>query len=374
MKKLFLFILGVSLAFTSIASGGEEYRILKDLKDTWRFYSEKDNALLPYIPENNVNTRTLYFYTEPGKYPGESLIIAFQDGASLWINDQLVRYYEKADTVHFSMDSLTSLYSPGILNMVLYHPSRSLTGVFTVVGSKIDAGFAALVINPIVPRSINTSRNYFIIIGILIVVFYTVLLNLYPKDSRIFFSLGTALFSNTSSDELFKPKTITKAQFLYLLALSSIIAFLILVYHNNVGIAAMDNWLRESSLFFSWSVLTLAFFILSILKYLLILIMCNLFDISDKVNYYFFEITIFSTVFYSGLFITISIVGLAFSYYTPAVLAFMFYLVITFYLLRTAIMFLKIRSKTTVKNLHLFSYLCTTELLPVIIGMKYFMN
>ncbi len=357
-----------------MASQAEEYRILKDLKDTWRFYSDKDKGLLPYIPENNVNTRTLYFYAQPSKYPGESLIVSFQDGASLWINDQLVRYYEKADTAHLSMDSLAAVYNSGVLNMVLYHPSRPLTGIFTIVGSKIDDGFETLVINPIIPRTINKSKNVFIIIGIIIVIFFTVLFNLYPKDAGVFFSLRSALFSNTAADELIKPRAITTAQFLYLLALSGIMAFLIILYHSNIGIAALDNWLGDSALFFSWFVLTIAFFILVILKYILILLMSNLFDISDKVNYYFFEITIFSMVFYSGLFITISVIGLGLSYFVPTALTFMLYLVIVFYLFRAAIMFLKIRSKTTVQNLHLFSYLCTTELLPVIIGMKYFLN
>jgi hypothetical protein len=375
MKKLALSTVVIILLFTSGVIGGNEYRILHDLKDTWKFYSPRDNALLPYIPENKVNTRTLFFFVEPDRFPGESLIISFPAGSSLWINDQLVRQYEKADTIQFPLDSLAmAYYGQGKLSMTLYHPSRPLSGIFTWVGTKIETGFDPLVINPISPRKFNESQNEFIVIGLLIVSFYAMLLNLYPKDSRIFFNIGFVLFSSTTSDDLFKPRSITKIQFLYLLLLSGMTAFLILIFHHNIGIIALDKWLVETPVFISWFVIAISFFLLILLKYLLILTMSNLFNISDKVNYYFFEIIILSMIFYSGLFIILTIIGLGFSYHITTLLSYMVYLVVAFYLFRAAFMFLKIRSKTSVKNLHLFSYLCTTELLPVIIGLKYFLN
>jgi hypothetical protein len=272
------------------------------------------------------------------------------------------------------MDSLAMAYGQDQLPMILYHPSRSLSGVFTWVGTKIDKGFDPLIINPISPRVHHESRDILIIIGLLIVSFYAILFNLYPKDSRVFFNIGTALFSGTTSDDIFKPRPITNVQFLYLILLSSITAFLIVIYHHNIGIVALAQWLGETPVFLSWLIIMISFFVLILLKYLLIIAMSNLFNISEKSNYYFFEIIILSMVFYSGLFITIAIIGLGFSHHISAVLSWLVYVVIAFYLFRAAFMFLKIRNKTSVKNLHLFSYLCTTELLPVVIGLKYFVN
>jgi hypothetical protein len=356
-------------AQSSVPSG---FRVVQDFRDTWRFYSKSDAALLPYIPENEVKTHAVYFQANPSRYPGEQLIIAVQAGSSLWIDDQVIGLYAQKDTLYLPMDSLSDRYGGTTLNFAVYNPDRTISGLLTIAGEKSDTAGNRYDLYPMLPRKHAAGRDVFVLLGMLIIVFFTVLFNVYPKNGRLLFNLSYALTGSSSLEETFNPRTISKAQFLFMLGMGSIASFLLLVFHRQVGIAQLSDWLEATPLPLAWLSMSLLFFVLINLKYLLIVLMSRLFSIEEKVYNYFFDIFILSMVFYSALFVVVVAAGLTIPHKMTPLLNALVYAVTVYYLLRVALLFIKIRSRAAVKNLHLFSYLCTTELLPVVVGIKYF--
>ena len=108
------------------------------------------------------------------------------------------------------------------------------------------------------------------------------------------------------------------------------------------------------------------------LKILLVYVSSFIFRLS-KINIFFIkEMMNLNMVFVSLLWL-IAIAYLLFNASLSVnILAFLKVMVVVFYLLRMILMYFKILKLSGFTNVYLFSYFCTTEIFPLIIGLKYF--
>ncbi len=349
----------------------DEYEIIKDLRLNWEFYSEKDQGFLPYIAGNNITTDAIYFHLPLERYRNKYLIISFQPSASLWINERLIGYFPEKKTEWYSIDSMAQNHVKDTLLVSIYDPTFSFDELVTVIGVKAPAVVKGKTVNEIFMREVNENKNDFIIIAFIIIAFFTFWYNVFPRDFKYFFSIGSVFHRYKGSGSITGSLVISKPQLIFIFGLSTVIAFL-LVVHQYVDEVSVLKWLlAEKPVFWGWFLLSLIIFIVLMLKYLLIIILSSLFGIRDLANYYFLGIMVLSMIFYVALFITMVISGLSIYHNAGEVLRFLTFLVVFFYPLRLVFMFFALRRNTTVNNLHLFSYLCATELIPIIFGLKY---
>ncbi|MCK5466930.1 MAG: DUF4271 domain-containing protein, partial [Cyclobacteriaceae bacterium] len=92
------------------------------------------------------------------------------------------------------------------------------------------------------------------------------------------------------------------------------------------------------------------------------------------INFYFIEFLRMAMIFYSIMFVILSYTVINKFYLVDILLESLIFIVIFFNLIRFIIIYFKFRRSITMKSLHLFSYLCTTELIPIIIGLKFFLK
>ena len=370
--KIFILIFYLCSFTFCMGQGPEGFNVVKDLKSEWLFYNSKEANYLPYIPENGQQTNAIHFFLNIDRYPGESLIVNYPDNTSLWIDDKLIQNYAKSELVITRIDSLREIIPGEELHIILYNPNKNFNQLRTIVGHEATTWNSYDQLNKITKRKDFAEKDSFLIITLIIISLFTLLFQLFPKDFRDFFNIGSLFLVSTASDDFFKPKTQLKAQMIFLLALSSLIAFLLVVYHYYQPLQPLTSLLGDAGVIGSWMIITFLTYLVIISKYLLIYLASALFNIGDKINYYFFEIVILSMVFYTLLFILLAGIELLSFSSTESFIKIMVYPIVVFYILRLIILFFKIRSGTSIKNLHLFSYLCSTELLPIVIGLKYF--
>jgi len=171
-----------------------------------------------------------------------------------------------------------------------------------------------------------------------------------------------------------KYRTLTKTQSLvivYEAALISGVLIIFLNYYENPLSEILDKNINPV---ISWlAILTIVLFLM-ILKYLLISIISTLFHVSDKTNFYFIEFLRMAMIFYSMVFVVLSFLVINQFYLVEDVLQSIMTIVVIFNIMRFIILYFKFRRTVPMKSLHLFSYLCTTELIPIILGMKFFLK
>lgn len=363
----------MSLTFSITLTFGQsdEYEVIRDLKLDWEFYSEKDQGYLPYISGNNISTKSINFHLPLPKYRNKFLIITFRPGSSLWINDRLVGYYPETKTVWFSIDSLIMNHVEDSLLVSVYDKASSFDRLVTVIGVKAPVSVSTKTVNEIFVREISAEKNSFIIIAFLIIAYFTLWYNVFPGDFKQMISLSSVFKNFKSSVSISTSVIASKPQLIFLIGLSSIIAFLLLIHQYIDDLSVLRWLLTDETVIWGWVLLTLLVFVALLLKYLLIIVLSYLFGIRDLAHSYFFGIIILSMIFYMFIFIVVVASGLSVYHRTGSVVQFLTIPVLFFYPLRLIFMFFVLRRNATVNFLHLFSYLCATELIPIIFGFKY---
>ena len=370
IKKSFVLI-PLVLSALLVFGTPDDYEVIKDLRDDWEFYSEKEQGYLPYITGNIINTNTIYFHLPLQQYRSKYLIITFRPGSSLWINQRLVEYYPENKTAWFPIDSLLQNHVRDKLLISVYNPTSSFDTMVTVIGVEAPSTLSRDRMNEIFIRKTSPIKNSLIIIAFFIITLFTFLYNVFPVDFKQFTSFSLLFHTYNSMGSITKSILFSKTQMVFLLGLSSIIAFLSLIHQYVVDIPLLQWFLEGKPVVWAWILLTIVIFISLILKYFLIIVLSSLFGIRDLANNYFLEIIILSMIFYLILFIVVVASGLSVYHRTAEIVRFLTIPVAIFYPIRLIFMFFRIRKKASVNNLHLFSYLCATELLPMIIGFKY---
>ncbi len=352
----------------------EKYEIAYDLQDNWLFYSSDDQSYLPYVAENMVDTKSVHFNLDLKRFTGEELIISSSSGLSLLIQNQYITYFDVDTTEVFSIDSLAAYYGINDIWITFYRPDGDFSQLKNYIGKPKIFTISRSPVNELESRPRNHDKSLFSLIIILIFGVYTFLLNVFPKDFKEFFNVSAVFTFRSVDEDIYKSRVLSKTQVLFLLGHSLLLSYLVILYFYFRNQNSAYNVVSNHSIVPWWIYTGFLLFILILSKYMLIYIFSLLFDIRDKINLYFFDFIKMSVSFYSLTFLFVVIIFFSSYFHLENVVNLLFNLAIIFSFIRFIVLYFKLRGSTTIKNLHLFSYLCSTELLPIVLGMRYFLN
>jgi hypothetical protein len=169
-------------------------------------------------------------------------------------------------------------------------------------------------------------------------------------------------------------RTITKQQWMVVIYQSALLAAIMTIALHYYHAPDALRFLVEIDILFGWLLAFAITLIALLLKYILIFIVSSLFDVASSINFYFIEYLRMTTLFYSIVFVILSFTVVNYFFGLQQVSGGLAPVVIGFYLVRFGVIFFKFQRNLPIKNLHLFSYLCSTELIPIIIGLKFFLK
>ncbi len=351
MKSILTFFIALIVSLPGIS----QRMITQDLRPDWQV--QRQEKLEKYTGQKS---RTIYF-TLSRKSLGSSLMIQDRYPFSLFINGKLSGRYK--DNLTLRVDSLWVLYQGKLF--IAVHQERPIYSLQTLLVSKTSqADFD----NP--PRSGNFFSDFVIIASLLLLVALIGLLRVNTGLTLDYLNV-IKLFSLQDRDESTVASRIGASINLFFFALIGFFLGLILLIIFNIApdqVRFAGNFIFNSTpqAFLYWVLLSAIILALLVTKLVLIASFSLLFGLRDSVRFQFFNFVrlLFVT---AGLMACIATVYFIFHLQGPN----LFYSLLTtgslFIVIGILFLFLKLLARTSFPVFHLFSYLCATEIIPLVI-------
>ena len=222
-------------------------------------------------------------------------------------------------------------------------------------------------------------RNVFITISILLLLIYAVMRNAFPRVFGMTYHFVN-LFGFRVKEEIgMSLKLLSKGQ-MFMSAIYALTLSFLLLY---LGIYLLDD---ESVLFnlisiksywnglLVWLLISFAIYLTILIKLVFLLLMSWLFNLRNGYKRQFSDFFTTSSVFFLMASIALSILLYAQIISGANLSRVLAEIVIVFFLYRTVLIYIKLLQTASYSKLYIFSYICTTELIPLFIGINYLMK
>lgn len=356
-RFLFLLFCLNAIAFSSIG------QTTIDLQPSWQQYA--NGKYLPYDVDATGNT--IYFNIESAKYPGAQLKVESSRPYFLFLNGRLAG--EFTGSVSFPLDSLAGRYATNRLLAGIFQTAINPRELKTFM-IRHDAQRAEL--TPTYRPSSNF-KDFVIVSGLIIIIFFLVIAQINPKLAADYFSVGKIFSPREADDTQSNARLTSSNNFQFYIGCSLLLALylLIILYHLPEEYAlplkfrATTFWL----IVWQWIRLSALILVMFIAKIIIVFMLTRLFNMRGLARVHFFN----------WMRLILIVVGaatiLVFSYYilrgqNETIFVTFLSLIVATLIAWIFIVFMKLNGKTEHSMFHLFSYICATELIPLLITVK----
>lgn len=369
MKQGFIW-LGLFLLLFRFSAQAEDFERIEDLSLNW--YYNEGSISLPYVKGNNIDAPAIHFELNLARYPENYLTIKHIYPGLVFVNGKVFKVSEGRINLRLPVDSLLDIYPEGKILITCFSEKGDYDKLAThISATAFTFKNAAGGNNLIVKRKYE--RSDLIVILLLILSFFAIALNRNKKSFQDFYSLEETLAGRIKDDSVYKLKLFSQNNLVIFLFHASILAFLVmLLARYSDARYSFEKYFFQSE-FLTWTLLSVLVFIVFFFKYLIIKYIGELFDLGNSANYYFYEFMRLSMAFFLVLFVLAAVVVISYPHKADNMAQIGINITFFFMVIRLVFLFFRIGKVSGFKNVHLFSYLCTTETLPIIVGMRYFL-
>ncbi|MFM9839085.1 MAG: DUF4271 domain-containing protein [Cyclobacteriaceae bacterium] len=359
MRRIFIFLLWL----LSWASHAQEVTSSQqvDLKEHWLVYQSGQ-----WAPFNNQSSTSIFFWVDGRKEKSNFLSIDGKHSFSVFVNSKLI--LQKDGKAKFSIDSLSKIYSPQFF-VGVFAP-RGVHQIHTSIektqfGSKLEAPF----------RKGNYFLDFTILATLILIVCFVLFLRTNPALTFDYLDV-MKLFSFQNRDEsTLTLRIASSVNLLIYLYGSFFLALMLLISLHFMGQqVSLINFFPIHSTgqgFWQWMILSVLIFGLLLIKLLWLVLLSALFDFRDTVSLQFFNfvrIILTSVCLLAAICTIYFVMGVRqenYFFHLLTILSLVF-------ILGTALMYFKLLAKMPFHFFHLFSYLCASEIIPLMILVKVF--
>lgn len=342
--------------------------VLRDILTDAYFYSEREETYLPLIGEENFSSRSIHFRIYEDQHAGTFLSLKSDQKIAVYIDQKIVAIIPEKEKILWPTDSLFHVHGEDV-KLTLYHPElsmQSLNVYLLGIDSVVDEQLSESEIIILKQRKADRAFNNFIVLGLLILgAFLAVLYNFYPRVTADFFRFSRAIAFREMDENLLKSRPYTRINTLFYFFFSLAAAYLLIfqLYLGEFQIvsglssfgAILWLWIKVSSIIFIWL----------LIKFLIVKNFTSLFNIKVFLpSHYFNYIRLGLLIFMIMIFVTV-ISYFAFEIVSSDYYTSLFTILLIAVALRSMFLFFKLMNSAQYKFLHLFSYLCGTELIPL---------
>lgn len=359
-------ILKVVFLFASInVRSQEEFVVKKDLQDDWLIYAEKGYHNFETSEES---THTIYFSINPSTYRGDYLLINNPHEFSIFLKGTLLQ--DQVKRVVLPIDSLKKLASANLI-FIAIHLNRKIApdNLSTTLCSKVT--LTAHVETPHTLRPDTSFRDFVVSVVMGLLIFLVGVVRLNPKLSSDYFSVTKIFSLRENEDDQFYYR-ITSSNILFYLFTSMLFSlfFLIAGYFLELGgefhmTGAKEYW----EYLLTWAKVSLIVFGLLFIKIVATFVIALLFGSREVAGFHFLNFIRLSLV-------SIGLLNLVLVFYfllhgqRVGVYNFLYNAFGWILLSWIILLFLKLANRVRHSVFHLFSYICATEIIPVLVIIK----
>ncbi len=354
-----------------------------DLEDEWQVYDTKYNSYVPYIEDRHVDSKTASFWLDTQKYKGYSLTLYSPKDVFIFINKKLCKEVTQEGWITFSIDSLQQAFDQKKKLFFTFYdrgyrlPLKSVhIGYFKedfITTKKTKKQESKIQEKS---RYLSGVKDFMIIIGGVLLGVFTLLWNFHPKTFLSYYSFRSSVSSLSRKDISLISKPFNAINLLFLALHALVISlFFMLAQKDVTGILNVSFKLVNAnydfvSLLANYALFFAIVFGLIFLKYILLKVFGILLSL-EKIEYtHFYEYMRLSKLFYTIAVIFPVFMLISAEEYITELNKYFIYFVIGFHFVQTMLVSFYVNKRVQFKNLYLFYYLCSTELTPLLIGIK----
>jgi hypothetical protein len=355
-----------------VSQAGELEKYSKDLGSRWHIYDNELNKFVPFVPAGKINIKHLILPVGRYEFPGARISFDLPGGAHLFVNGNYLVNAEGKKTASLNLDSLFNVYSYDTLIFGIYYsvatsvPAKA--GLLITGSEENNPGISNIEIGS---RQFLTDLNEFVIIGLMITIGYVAFLfNYDQKLFRQYFNVARIFSRPETDDFLERSRPLAGTDMLFIILEALLLGFycnlLMYRYHSDYELTKF-NFL--SGIFY-WILLSLVLLIWNFIKFSFIRNLARVLQIREVIRIQFFEskrITVLLLLINTILAIVLLF---GFKIHFSVYLDFLMKSLVIGAVLRFLIVSLKILNNVPYKKMYIISYLCTSELIPVVIGLK----
>lgn len=341
-----------------------EHPVVTDLSKDWKVFS--DGAFESYVPGSHLRDQTVYFEVDPRRYNKNSRIeLEAARPFSVYLNNQQIASNTKF--ISFDIDSLrTKIPAPWLFGA---HHSKGLSWLKTKVVSptelRADTG------NTI--RAPQFYLDFSIIVSAVLLIYFVVLLRSNPRLTFDFLNFVKLFSVQERQDSLLNSRISASVNILYYLFCSLVAGFALLtIFHFGEDLIPISRSFTTNSLggsFLQWLKISGLILIVLLIKLILLIGVARLFDFREAPSsqfYNFVRLTFFVSIL-SGM---VCLCYFVFEIQSPEAYNFLLSAIILLLILWVIIIGLKLLGRSSFRFFHLFSYLCASELIPIVVLVK----
>jgi hypothetical protein len=368
MKQFRSVCLAIFLLASPVCVEAQKFFIAKDLSTNWQVHQGER-----YVPFKNAHdkTSTIYFWLEPAKFAKATLRLDSNEPYTVFINGQLIADAEA--TLDLPLDSIRGMFTMPVLLFAI-HQEKIRTG-----------GLQTLVLSPKAPvQSLSESPMHFsffrdfAVVGMLILVSVLILVvQLNPKLASDYFSVVKMFFSREGEDSQIYSRITSSINILFCVYSSLMIAYSLMIIFRFVpsqyvvALAFQSNTFGESMVL--WMKLSGIVLAGIFLKVLLVFFLSGMFGLREVGGIHIFNWVRLLLILFGSLttvlFVYFISHGQSENFHVTS-LQIISWLLIGWMLL----IVLKLSKRMSHSLFHLFSYICATELIPLLITIKVLYN
>ena len=353
----------------------EEYHVVYNLSDDWQVYDENYGAYVPYIAKRHKNSKAMSFWLDLEQFQGDKLVFLAYEGNYLMINNTLCKQFNRQGWHALDIDSLGNIYKDKHIFCSFYDelPRLPLPGLFIahLKTSSINKQEETEVRNNLFQAKSRKRTNfkYFITLQILLLMlFYTTTLNYHPKSLKGYFNWRSSLSRVSRIDSNLIYKNINGVTLLILTGHALIIALVYEILFGNTQnvqqeytmVSGYTGYLQK----FVWIM------ILIVMKYIFTTSLGLVLNMEKGLSQvHFFEYFRLSMLFYSILAIVVVFFNISFP--SMDIQRIIVWVILLFHLIQAFLVSFYVLKQIRYTSLYLFYYLCITELIPLMVGIKF---
>jgi len=343
------------------------------LASDWLTFQAQRNQLVPYLPDYHNEAQALYQWVSFDAFTNPKITLAARQNLCLFLDNKLV--FVADSTARYTLDLSPYLLPGKKYLLTIWHPSQQPNYLSFQSATEQVAVMSATqkTLLQLLPKQPDMRKSALVLFMMVVGLLYGSLRLTFPSDFSSIFRVGNFSKHSTLEEGLLAKPIGNWSSVLFVLAFSLSFALLIAAIHTNIEDLALLNQLfnaAQADLISKILFYTLLIFLFVVFKFLFLRLMGFTFGVEDVVltQYREFLRTLLAV---GGFLPLIMLLYLAFAQSTPSVVYLLANSSITILLIFTvARTFITVSNKYSLQNLHLFSYLCATEVIPLMILLK----
>lgn len=369
MKRFVLFVLLFTLANSLEAQ--ENWALLKNLSENWFYY---DEGWKPVTDRYEVYD-AIYFQSKELSYDEKYLMISYPGEFSVFIEDRVISSAQDSLLLSYSQLNKDYAYDPQDLISVHANDLRAQYLATSIMAKYYvtDEPVVDDIIN-IESRPATHVESYLAILFLILLVITAIMRSNYFKAFADFYNVSK-IFSGRDTDEsMLRGRLFSRINFFIMIWQCFIIGLFItlmlisLDYDPDKTYNTLWGYIRL------WSNITLWVILFMTIKFLLIKNFTSLYNLNNFSTPHFMSYMRMVSVIF-GLAVIVAYIG---KYALDWNSTYEYQRVVNGVLIMLALgiilIYLKLINNSSFKLLHLFSYLCATEILPFVVVLKLSIN